>query len=154
MLRNGENIVLEMLTIRLPTAEVIAFLLLIGFSTSVLASDLVLGPVVVSPLKLLYVFLMGLWGALAALLQRLAKGVPERVWKVAALRDLVNATLASLMAFLVCEHFQVPPALEAVAFTLAGYGGARFMEFIYQRFIWKIKNVVESDGTDDKPKAG
>lgn len=122
------------------------FALLVGYSSSAVASEIVLGTMVIPLVKMLYVFLMGLWGALAALLQRLAKGMENSFWKVAALRDLVNATLASLLAFLACQHFQVPPALEVICYTLAGYGGARFMEFIYQRFIWKIKNVVESSG--------
>lgn len=85
-------------------------------------------------LKFVYVFGMGTWGALAVLLQRFASGQTER-WVLVAVRDLVNANLAAVVTLLACEHAGVPPAPEAIAYTLAGYGGARFMEMVYRKFV-------------------
>lgn len=126
---------------------------MLGFyPVTVLAADVVLGELTIPLIKFAYVLGMAFWGALAALLQRLSKGEPLVSWKVVAMRDITNASLASILTFLACEHYKVPGALAAIAFTMAGYGGARFMEFIYQRFIWKIKSVVEQSADhESKP---
>lgn len=114
-----------------------AFLLcLIGYPPSVRAAGFLdTGPMGVEWVKYGYVLLMSTWGAAAALLQRFAKGQGIKYWKIVAARDFVNATLAAVLTFWICEHFKVPMAIEAVAFTLAAYGGARFMEFMYSRFV-------------------
>jgi hypothetical protein len=93
--------------------------------------------------KLGYVIFMSLWGALAALLHRFSKGQDIGQRRLVAARDVVNATLASFLTFLICEHFAVPPALAAVAFTLGGYGGARFMEFLYSKWVGKIGKTID-----------
>lgn len=109
---------------------------LFGYPPSVYAAGFFdTGPMGVEWVKYGYVLLMSTWGAAAALLQRFAKGQGVKNWKIVAARDLVNATLAAVLTFWICEHFQVPMAIEAVAFTLAAYGGARFMEFLYGRFV-------------------
>lgn len=93
--------------------------------------------------KMGYVVFMSLWGSLAALLQRFAKGQDLDRVKIIIARDVINATLASFLTFLICDYLNVAPALAAVAFTLSGYGGARFMEFIYRRFVNKITKSVD-----------
>lgn len=112
----------------------------LGFPACVYAAGFAT-PLDIPLIKYGYVLLMGLWGALAALLQRLAKGEEPR-WKIVIARDITNATLAAILVFLLCEHFSVPPALGAVAYTLAGYGGARFMEFMYVRFLAKFNQLA------------
>ena len=109
---------------------------LIGYPPSVYAAGFFdTGPMGVEWVKYGYVLLMSSWGAAAALLQRFAKGQGIKKWKIVAARDFVNATLAAVLTFWICEHFKVPMAIEAVAFTLAAYGGARFMESMYGRFV-------------------
>lgn len=124
---------------RFLTGGLLTFLL--GYPTSVMAAVAwwETGPMGVEWVKYGYVLLMASWGAAAALLQRFAKGEGTDKWKLIVWRDFVNATLAAVLTFWVCEHFKVPAAIEAVAFTLAAYGGARFMEFIYGRFIAGVK---------------
>lgn len=117
------------------------------WTPSVWASGFFLDSGDISWTKLLYVVFMSLWGALAALLQRFAKGQDLVRVKTVIARDIVNATLASFITFLICEHLNVPPALSAVAFTLSGYGGARFMEFIYQKYVGKISKSVDDTQT-------
>lgn len=112
--------------------------LAIFYPSSVLASDVVI-PLDFPLITLFYVFFMASWGALAAVLQRFSSGQDLKKWKLVIFKDLVNAVLAAFLTFLVCEHFGVPPILEAVAFTLAGYGGARFMESVYRKFVQSIK---------------
>lgn len=114
--------------------------LTLGFPACVYAAEYAT-PLDIPLIKYGYVLLMGLWGALAALLQRLAKGEEPR-WKIVIARDITNATLAAVLVFLLCEHFSVPPALGAVGYTLAGYGGARFMEFAYLKFLARFTQLV------------
>ncbi len=121
------------------------------YPTTVLAADIVLGELTIPLIKFGYVLMMALWGALAALLQRFARGEEIATWKIVAMRDLTNASLASILTFLACEQFKVPPALAAIAYTLAGYGGARFMEFIYRRFLYQIKSAVGENADARKP---
>lgn len=116
---------------------------ILGYPPSVMAAGLLdTGPMGVEWVKYGYVLLMASWGAAAALLQRFARGEGVKRWKIIVCRDFVNATLAAVLTFWVCEHFKVPAAIEAVAFTLAAYGGARFMEFIYGRFIATTKSLT------------
>lgn len=120
-------------------------LFLFGYPPSVYAAGFLdTGPMGVEWVKYGYVLLMSTWGALAALLQRFAKGQGIKNWKIVAARDFVNATLAAILTFWICEHFKVPMAIEAVAFTLAAYGGARFMEFMYGRFVETASTLTHS----------
>lgn len=86
----------------------------------------------------IYIVVMSSWGALAALFQRFAEGKVYR-WQFVVARDITNATLAALLVFLVCHYKDVSPPLTAVFSTLAAYGGARFMEAIYLKFISTVK---------------
>lgn len=118
---------------------------LLGYPPSVYAAGFLdTGPMGVEWVKYGYVLLMSSWGAAAALLQRFAKGQWIKNWKIVAARDFVNATLAAVLTFWICEHFKVPMAIEAVAFTLAAYGGARFMEFMYGRFVETATTLTHS----------
>lgn len=120
-------------------------LFLLGYPPSVYAAGFLdTGPMGVEWVKYGYVLLMSSWGAAAALLQRFAKGQGIKNWKIVAARDFVNATLAAVLTFWICEHFKVPMAIEAVAFTLAAYGGARFMEFMYGRFVETATTLTHS----------
>lgn len=120
-------------------------LFLLGYPPSVYAAGFFdMGPMGVEWVKYVYVLLMSSWGAAAALLQRFAKGQGIKNWKIVAARDFVNATLAAVLTFWICEHFKVPMAIEAVAFTLAAYGGARFMEFMYSRFVETAATLTHS----------
>jgi hypothetical protein len=78
---------------------------------------------------------MGTWGSLAAFLQKYAANELGDRWKQYLLRDVVNSNLASILVFWAAQHFQVPKAIEAICYTLGGYGGARTMEWGYRKWI-------------------
>lgn len=92
-----------------------------------------------------YILLMASWGALASILQRFAKEeFPAGKAKIVIASDMVNACLAATIVFLVCEVWGVRPALEAVACSLAGFGGSRFMTAIYLRFESRAAATVDT----------
>lgn len=117
-------------------------IVVIGYAPSVFAAESILGPLDIPLATYGYVALMGTWGSVASLLQKFAKGLPQGRWHLTALSDIINANLAAILIFLVCEHYKVPKALEAIAFTLAGYGGARSMEWLYNRSMGTGEAVV------------
>jgi uncharacterized membrane protein len=113
------------------------------YSMSVWAADDMLTAFEIPLAKFGYVLLMAFWGGLASVLQRFAKeGFPTGKTGVVIASDMVNATLASIIVFLVCETWAVRPALEAVACSLAGFGGSRFMTAIYLRFEKRATDAV------------
>lgn len=95
----------------------------------------------------IFIFLMSAWGATAALFQRFADGEVPR-WQFVVARDLTNATLASFLIFLVCQHREISPPITAVASTLAAYGGARFMEVIYNKFVSAVQASDVNKGSE------
>ena len=99
-----------------------------------------------------YVLLMASWGALASILQRftthIAGSIPE-FWKV-AISDYVNSILGAVIVFLACESIGVRPALEAIYFALAGFGGSRFMTAVYLRFESNAASAI-SRGLGNEP---
>ena len=113
--------------------------LLLSYSASVFAvpQEAILtetGPFDIPWVNYGYVLLMAAWGASAALFQRFAGGEVPR-WKWVIARDITNATLAAILVFLFCEYQNIPAPIKAIASTLAAYGGARFMEFLYGRLV-------------------
>jgi hypothetical protein len=128
---------------------ILAMIVLLGYVPSVLAADY-MGPLDIPLLKYLYVGVMATWGSLASLLQKFAKGQDMKTWKLTAATDIVNANLAAMLVFLACEHYKVPVALEAICYTLGGYGGARSMEALYKKFISTGGALVsQATGTTD-----
>lgn len=109
-----------------------------GYMQSVQAAEVWLGPMDVPVMKYVYVCWMATWGASAAFLQKYASGDIDKTWKnvgIHMLKDAVNSNLAAIIAFMACQHYGVPKAIEAICYTLAGYGGARSMEAMYKKFI-------------------
>lgn len=120
-----------------------AFLLLsLLYPASVYAAD-ELSAFEIPLAKFGYILLMASWGALASILQRFAKEeFPAGKAKVVIASDMVNACLAATLVFLFCETWGVRPAMEAIACSLAGFGGSRFMTAIYLRFEKRAANTV------------
>jgi hypothetical protein len=113
-----------------PDAALRAYVLatLLAYPASVWSYD-GLVPFGIPWVEWLYVLGLSLWGATAAVLHRLSTGRPRK--RILVARDLVSSTLASVLVFLACDYWKVPKALAAIAFTLAGYGGVRFLETAY-----------------------
>jgi hypothetical protein len=109
-------------------------LFLCAYVPSVYAADVMLGPLNIPMKDYGAVVLMGTWGSAAAMLQKFSKGRDVN-WKVTAVSDVVNANLAAMLMFLTCKHFEMPAAPTAIAYSLAGYGGARTLEWAYKRWI-------------------
>lgn len=82
-----------------------------------------------------YALVMGFWGALAAFTQKWVKGETVGKGFQVFVKDLVNSTLASSIALMLCVYKEVPPALIGVVCSLGGYGGVSFLDFIYKRFV-------------------
>lgn len=113
-------------------------MMIVGYIPSVQAADVWLGPMDIPLTKYVYVCWMASWGACGAFLQKYAAGDIEKTLKnvgVHITKDLVNSNLAAVLVFLACQHYGVPKAIEAICYTLAGYGGARSMEAMYKKFI-------------------
>ncbi len=111
---------------------------MVGYTPSVYAAEIFLGPMNIPVIEYLYVAWMATWGASAAFLQKYATGqIPAtlRGFTLHATKDLINSNLAAILVFMLCQHFGVPKPLEAISYTLAGYGGARTMEAVYQRWV-------------------
>ncbi|KVR21738.1 hypothetical protein WK13_34940 [Burkholderia ubonensis] len=114
-----------------------------------MAAELVLGPMGIPWVKYGYVAVMATWGSVASLLQKFSKG-HEANWKLVAVTDVVNGNLAAMLVFLGCEHFHMPGPLEAICFTLGGFGGAHFMLRIYRKFVAAADSfVTKVTGTND-----
>ena len=114
-------------------------LYILGYTPSLALAVEFMGPVDIPLVRYGYVIFMAVWGALAAVLQQFAKGRELEYWRLVVLRDLVNATLAAVLVFWACEYSKIPPLVQALSFTLAGYGGARFMEVLYALFAMAVK---------------
>ena len=130
---------------------------LLGYTPSVLAADVWLGPLDIPMMKYLYVCWMASWGASAAFLQKYAAGEIEKTWGnviLHAAKDLVNSNLAAVLVFLACQHYGVPKSIEAICYTLGGYGGARTLEAAYKKFISTGNGIVnKATGiADDSPQ--
>jgi hypothetical protein len=109
----------------------------------VYAAEAFLGPLDIPLKTYLYVCWMGTWGSLAAFLQKYAANQLGDRWKAYLLRDVVNSNLAAILVFWCSNHFGVPKALEAIAYTLAGYGGARTMEWGYRKWIATSDTLID-----------
>ncbi len=106
-------------------------------------------------MKYIYVCWMATWGACAAFLQKYAAGEIDKTWRnitLHATKDAVNSNLAAILAFMLCQHFGVPKAIEAISYTLAGYGGARTLEFAYKKWISTASGAIsKATGVPDTP---
>jgi hypothetical protein len=106
--------------------------------------------------KYVYVCWMATWGSFAAFLQKYASGEIGKDWAnlaVHAVKDIVNANLAAILVFWTCRHFGAPAALEAISYTLAGYGGARTMEYLYKKWVSTAGGAVTKiTGIPDAPE--
>lgn len=128
---------------------------LLAYTPSVMAADAFLGPLDIPLVKYLYVCWMASWGAGAAFLQKYAAGEIERTMSnviLHAMKDLVNSNLAAVLVFLACQHYGVAKALEAILYTLGGYGGARTLEMAYKKFISTGNAAInKATGLPDTP---
>lgn len=128
---------------------------LIAYTPSVMAAEAFLGPLDIPLVKYLYVCWMASWGASAAFLQKYAAGEINKTFRnvvLHATKDLVNSNLAAILVFLACQHYGVAKALEAIFYTLGGYGGARTLEVAYKKFISTGNAVIsKATGVPDTP---
>lgn len=120
-----------------------------------LAAEVLLGPLDIPLVKYAYVCWMATWGASAAFLQKYASGEVEKTFANVSLhvmKDLVNSNLAAVLVFIACQHYGVPKAIEAICYTLGGYGGARTLEAAYKKFISTGNGVIsKATGIPDTP---
>ena len=106
-------------------------------------------------MQYVYVCWMATWGAAAAFLQKYASGEIEKTVSnvmIHVMKDLVNSNLAAVLVFIACQHYGVPKAIEAICYTLGGYGGARTMEALYKKLTSTGSGVISKvTGIPDVP---
>lgn len=123
-------------------------LVLAAYPMSVMAAESIFAPTFgFTPIQAGYVIFMAFWGGLAAFTQQLAQNTVGARWKVILFSDMINATLAAFLVFLACVHWGVSPALSAIFYTLAGYGGSHFMKWAYKKWIKGVDALVDSKGS-------
>ena len=87
----------------------------------------------------LLTIVLALLGGLAATLQRLSTDLDAmRSVRLEITKDLVASVVAGLAVFFVCEWQGIGSMLEAVAITMAGYGGSLVLDKLLARAIKRI----------------
>jgi hypothetical protein len=112
-----------------------------------LAAGEILTPEMIPPIQYAFALAMALLGGSASTLQRYANGAPLERWKLEVARDAVCSTVAGLFCFLACKHWAVPPMLAAILVGISGYGGAKTLEWAWER---ATKRVAAALGDTEK----
>ncbi|UVA80481.1 MULTISPECIES: phage holin family protein [Pandoraea] len=94
----------------------------------------------VAPAAIVLTVVFSLLGGVANTLQKLARvdAPPVRSVPLEVAKDLVVGVVAGLAAFFVSEWMEWRWALEALAITLAGYGGSRVLDAVLNRGLREV----------------
>jgi hypothetical protein len=103
-----------------------------------MASTTALDPSTVPLAKWTYALILSAWGGLANLLQRWGSADEQGSLALFVTRAFVCSISAGVLTFFICLHYNVAPFLAAIAVFLGGYGGARFLDFLYAQFESRI----------------
>ncbi len=105
------------------------------------AEQVILLPETIPTVQYLYAAALSVWGCLAANVQRWARADDKgnRLAMIAA--DFFCSTSAGLIVFFGALHLAAPPYLAAISIFVAGYGGSKLLEKLYERFEKKIDEV-------------
>lgn len=94
----------------------------------------------VAPEAIALTLVLSLLGGVANTLQKLARvdAPPVRSVTLEVAKDLVVGVVAGLAAFFISEWMEWKWALEALAVTLAGYGGSRVLDAVLNRGLREV----------------
>lgn len=94
----------------------------------------------VAPAAIALTLVLSLLGGVANTLQKLARvdAPPVRSVTLEVAKDLVVGVVAGLAAFFISEWMEWKWALEALAVTLAGYGGSRVLDAVLNRGLREV----------------
>ncbi len=100
----------------------------------------------------LFILAMAMLGGAASWYNKVKKGELAASNLFALVGEFVVSALAGLLAFLVCDYFNIPIGITGAAAGLAGHAGARALsvaEVIVQRWIEKRFNVTAPTPPDE-----
>lgn len=124
-------------------ANALLILLIVGYPVTAMASASLFEETTgLNLYQALYAFVMGFWGAVASLSSRFASGTVRKKWGIVILSDTINSTLAATLVYMFCAHMKISPALMGIFCTLAGFGGIKFMDWAYAKFMQKADQTV------------
>ncbi len=101
-----------------------------------------------------FILLMALLGGLASWYNKVKKGEVAATNIFALTGEFVVSALAGLLAFLICDYFNVPIGITGAIAGLSGHAGARALavgEVLLQRFVEK-RLGIEPTKPDDSDK--
>ena len=116
------------------------------------ASDLERNPLDYPVKQWIFILLMAMLGGLASWYNKVKKGELVATNLFALTGEFVVSALAGMLAFLVCDYFNMPVGITGAAAGLAGHAGARalsLLEAIMQKHIEKRFGVTSPAPLDE-----
>ena len=101
-----------------------------------------------------FILLMAMLGGLASWYNKVKRGEVAATNLFALTGEFVVSALAGLLAFLICDYFNVPIGITGAMAGLSGHAGARALavgEVLLQRFVEK-RLGIEATKPDDPDK--
>lgn len=98
-----------------------------------------------------FILLMALLGGLASWYNKVKKGEVAATNIFALTGEFVVSALAGLLAFLICDYFNVPIGITGAMAGLSGHAGARALavgEVLLQRFVEKRLGIEATKPAD------
>lgn len=98
-----------------------------------------------------FILLMALLGGLASWYNKVKRGEVAATNLFALTGEFVVSALAGLLAFLICDYFNVPIGITGAMAGLSGHAGARALavgEVLLQRFVEKRLGVEATKPAD------
>lgn len=98
-----------------------------------------------------FILLMALLGGLASWYNKVKKGEVAATNIFALTGEFVVSALAGLLAFLICDYFNVPIGITGAIAGLSGHAGARALavgEVLLQRFVEKRLGIEATKPAD------
>lgn len=100
----------------------------------VLGATEVISPETIPLAKYLYVVTLAFVGGAASTLTRWGRGGDSADWRLIIARDFFCSELAGILTFFIALNIGSSPLMIAVYVALAGWGGSRAVEALYERF--------------------
>lgn len=98
-----------------------------------------------------FILLMALLGGLASWYNKVKRGEVAATNLFALTGEFVVSALAGLLAFLICDYFNVPIGITGAMAGLSGHAGARALavgEVLLQRFVEKRLGIEATKPAD------
>jgi hypothetical protein len=100
-------------------------------SVAIAAEPILLLPETIPNFQYFFALALSSMGGLASSLKRWSVGVETKNVKLSIVSDAVSSVCSGMITFFGALHFAPPSAVAVILIFMAGYGGARFLDFIY-----------------------